>query len=208
VGQEHAFFTEAKARRLLELTERHVGPLKDIKALDVGCGVGLTDRYLGSLFSVVGVDISAGLIEAAAEVNPGVQYLEYDGKRLPFENESFDLAFAVCVVHHVPVTRWTAFMSEMARCVCASGLVVVFEHNPYNPLTRLAVHRCAFDEEVTLLPRSKAATLVRESGLKLVESAYILFFPWRLRAFSALEKHLGPIPLGSQYYVAAQKTSR
>lgn len=177
-------------------------------ALDVGCGVGLTDRYLGGVSSLVGVDISPGVLEAAAEANPAVRYLEYDGRRLPFDDESFDLAFAICVVHHVPVAEWNDFVAEIARCVRPGGLVLLFEHNPLNPLTRLAVHRCAFDENVTLLRRSKAASLLRQAGLELVESAYILFFPWRGRVLDTLDQRLGRVPLGSQYYAAGRKGAR
>lgn len=179
-----------------------------MRALDVGCGVGLTDRYLGELSSVVGVDISPGVLEVAREANPGVWYVEYDGKRLPFEDESFDLAFTICVLHHVPVAGWSAFIAEISRCVRPGGLVALFEHNPFNPLTRLVVHRCAFDKDVTLLRRSKAVRLLREAGLELVESAFILFFPWRVPALNALELHLGRVPLGSQYFVAGRKAAR
>jgi SAM-dependent methyltransferase len=179
-----------------------------VSAIDVGCGVGLTDRYLDGFCSLVGVDISPGVLEEAAKANCGVRYLEYDGKRLPFENESFDLAFTICVVHHVPVAEWASFVAEIARCVRPGGLVVIFEHNPFNPLTRLAVRRCAFDEDATLLRRSKAAHLLRQAGLDTVESAYILFFPWPARALNALDQRLGRFPLGSQYYVSGRKRAR
>ena len=44
-GQEHEFYVEAKARRLLELARGHLGQ-RPLRALDVGCGIGLTDRLV------------------------------------------------------------------------------------------------------------------------------------------------------------------
>ena len=45
-GVEHDFFTRRKAEHLLDLTRRLLGPPEQVRALDVGCGVGATDRYL------------------------------------------------------------------------------------------------------------------------------------------------------------------
>jgi hypothetical protein len=43
-GKRHEFFTRAKADELLRLARNYVGDLGRIDALDVGCGIGLTDR--------------------------------------------------------------------------------------------------------------------------------------------------------------------
>ena len=102
VGAEHSFFTEAKARRILDISRRRLGPLDRIRALDVGCGIGLTDAYLEEIGSLEGVDISDDVVRLARNANPGVRYRAYDGERLPFGDGAFDLAFAVCVLHHVP----------------------------------------------------------------------------------------------------------
>ncbi len=73
-----------------------------MRALDVGCGVGVTDAHLAGRFAELqGVDTSEEAIRRAAAANPGVLYRAYDGDRLPYEDETFDLAFAICVMHHV-----------------------------------------------------------------------------------------------------------
>jgi SAM-dependent methyltransferase len=189
---------------LLELA-RCLGPPDELRALDVGCGVGLTDAYLGELGSVVGVDISPEVIRVAAETNPTVAYREYDGKRLPFDDGTFDLAFAICVVHHIPTEERARFFAELARAVRPGGLVAIFEHNPANPLTRLAVHRCSFDEDVELLRPRATRQLIQAAGLDVVEARYLLVFPWRSRTLGAVERRLGRVPLGAQYYVLAEK---
>ncbi len=205
-GLDVDFFTEVKARYLIEMAERNFSDPAALNVLDIGCGVGLTDRYLIPHFGAMhGVDIAEGLVEKAAEFNPTAQYQAYDGTRLPFEDNTFDIVFAICVMHHVPPAQWEAFTHEMRRVLKPGGIAAVFEHNPFNPLTRLAVNRCEFDAEAVLLRQSKTSALFAESGMTPKEKRFILFFPFRKAIFARLERAINWLPLGAQYYVAAQK---
>jgi SAM-dependent methyltransferase len=204
-GRDHDFFLEAKARSLVDLVTRRVGLPRDVRALDVGCGAGAMHAFLGTLGSLDAVDPSEALIAEARERRPGVRYAVADGTELPFEDGAFDVSFAVCVLHHVEAARRPKFVSELARVTRRGGLVVVFEHNPLNPLTRLAVARCDFDEDAALLGRARTRALLRDAGARPVEQRYILFFPWRARLLAAAERVLAPLPLGAQYYVAAAR---
>jgi len=205
-GQDLDFFTELKARLLGELAEQALGPSGSLSVLDVGCGVGLTDAALGGRFaSLQGVDVSEGAIEEAATTNPDVGYAAYDGRTLPFTDDTFDLSFAICVLHHVDRTARADFVREMRRVVRPGGVVVAIEHNPYNPLTRAAVSRCEFDDGVQLLRRSEVRGLFARAGLAPVASPYILLFPWRAEVFRRAERGLGWLPAGAQYLAAGRK---
>jgi SAM-dependent methyltransferase len=191
---------------LLGLADRELGGAERVKALDVGCGPGETDAYLaGKLGALHGVDISEGVLGTARERNPGVTYTLYDGERLPFADGDFDLVFAICVVHHVPPGRWKSFVKELTRTVRPGGLLALIEHNPLNPLTRLAVARCEFDDDAVLLRRRETERLQREAGLQPTASRYITFFPWRSNALAAVEQRLGRVPLGAQYVAAGRR---
>jgi ubiquinone/menaquinone biosynthesis C-methylase UbiE len=204
-GRSLDFFTDVKARRLLDVARRHVGDPHTLRALDVGCGTGVTDRHLSGEFgSLHGTDISPGMVERAAEANPDVTYEVYDGNRLPYEDDSFDLTFTICVLHHVPPSSWHHFLSELRRVTRSRGAVVVFEHNPLNPLTRLVVGRCSFDEDAVLLGPSKLRAFVRKTGLEPLEVSYLLFFPWQSKLLDGAEQRLRWLPLGAQYLVAAR----
>ena len=205
-GLELEFFTERKVSHLLHLAGKRLGPPSSLRVADVGCGVGLTDRALApALGELHGVDMSRGALETAARDNPGVHYHHFDGERLPFEDGALDLAFAINVFHHVPPQDRSRLVTEMARVVRRGGLVAIYEHNPLNPLTRLVVKRCAFDADAVLLGRGELARLARGAGLELVTHSYIVFFPWRARLFSLVERALGWLPLGAQHCVAARK---
>jgi ubiquinone/menaquinone biosynthesis C-methylase UbiE len=204
IGRDHAFFTRIKAELLVELARTYVGDPSTLKALDVGCGTGETDSLLvGELGMIEGVDVSEGVLETARARHPEVNYRRYDGRNLPYDAGSFDLAFAICVVHHVPPPQWQSFIGELGRVVRSGGLLVVIEHNPFNPLTRLAVSRCAFDDDAVLARRRGVERLVQNAGLEVRTSRYIEFFPWDHRLLRRAERALTDLPFGAQYAVAA-----
>ena len=95
-------------------------------------------------------------------------------------------------------------MAELARVTRPDGLVVVFEHNPYNPLTRLVVRRCEFGEDARMLRMAEAERLFRENGVTPVDRGYLLLFPSRRRRVLAVERALRRLPLGAQYYLAGR----
>ena len=199
-------FTEVKARLLLRAADRLLGPPADLSVLDVGCGPGLTDAFLtGNFGSVAGVDISPPMVERARRANPSATYNVYDGRRLPFRTGSFDLAFAICVLHHIDRPDRASFAAEVARVTRPGGVVAILEHNPLNPLTRLVVSRCEFDEGVDLVGMRETKHVLTGAGADPVESSYILFFPWHARLFRRAERALGSVPLGAQYMVSARR---
>ena len=200
-GRGHGFFHEVKARRLLALARRRLGDLGRVRALDVGCGDGAFDTYLGEIGSLEGVDASEAMVEKARQTNPDGVYRVADGTVMPYDQDSFDLVFTVCVLHHVEPGERDPFVTELRRVTRPGALVVAFEHNPWNPLTRLGVHRCAFDEDVQLLRRRELASRLRRAGLRVLDQAYLLFVPWHA---PRLDRLLAGVPLGAQYYVAAE----
>lgn len=208
VGQGHEFFIRVKADALVASCQRQLGDLQARTILDVGCGVGLMSKFVSEHFDTVhGIDIAPGVVERAAEQCPSGDFQLYDGASIPFEDNAFDVVFIVCVMHHVPPDQWTSLTAEMARVLKPGGMLFVFEHNPYNPLTRRAVNRCPFDADAVLLTRRTSSRLMRGAGLVAAEERYILFFPWSGKAFRAIESGLRWLPMGAQYFVSARRPS-
>lgn len=206
IGQEHEFFTLAKVRHLLDFSQRTFPDISQCKVLDVGCGVGNTDQFLVPHFGqVCGIDPSPGSIDVARQRIPQAAYAVGDGTAIPHDDNTFDLTFAICVMHHVPPPQWSQVVQEMKRVTKPRGLIAIFEHNPYNPLTRLAVNQCEFDKDAVLLSMRQSRNLLYNAGLSILATPYILFFPFRSAIFPWLEKGMTWLPLGAQYYVLAQK---
>jgi SAM-dependent methyltransferase len=205
-GADLDHFTRAKAEALLEVAGR-VAPADRLAFLDVGCGTGETDRFLkGRVRRLAGVDVAPRMLERARALNPWAEYRGFaEAEPIPFADESFDVCFAVCVLHHVPREQRGALVSEMSRVCRPGGLVALFEHNPLNPLTRRAVRGCEFDRDAELLSRRRALQLLRAVGLPSPKSRYIVFFPWESRLLRAIERRLGWLPLGAQYAAFAQR---
>jgi len=202
-GLPHDFFMQAKAELLGQTLRRRLGVAHAGRLLDVGCGVGALHPYLAGLFDKIsGVDISASCIAQASQrcrensyavVEPGA----------PLPNDQYDVTLAVCTLHHVPPKDWQAFAADMVRVTRPGGLVCVIEHNPLNPLTRLAVNRCPFDADATLLRSGRSEALLRRAGAKNIETSFFLLLPSRMRLARRFEKLLGAVPLGAQYLTCA-----
>ncbi|GJE17269.1 class I SAM-dependent methyltransferase [Methylobacterium marchantiae] len=201
-GLEHGFFVTAKADLLADVFGRHFGASRPT-LLDVGCGVGLLHRRLTGIASrVSGTDPSPESLARAGSENPDNLYRLQEGSTLPFENGAFDATLAVCVFHHVPVIERSGLLANMRRVTRRGGLVAIIEHNPWNPLTRLAVSRCPFDHDAVLLGAHETRTLLAEQGLRNIRSRYFLAFPFRRPWVQSVEKAIGWVPLGAQFVVS------
>jgi SAM-dependent methyltransferase len=207
-GQDVEFYARCKAERLVDLIARHVGDPASQRVLDVGCGPGITDAHLvDHVGHLIGVDPSEAILEAAAARNPTATYRVDDGTHLGVEPGSVDVAFAICVLHHVDRPERATFAAQLTAAVRPGGLVVVFEHNPLNPLTRIAVSGCEFDRGVRLLRSKEVVRHLRGTGAEVVERRYVQFTPFDAPWARRLDRALGWLPLGAQHLVAARRRS-
>lgn len=205
VGQERTFFTQAKVDLLLQLFARELGGASGLRLLDVGCGDGALHRgLLAAGVAVTGVDVADAQVESARANTPGARYLTFDGRRLPFDDASFDAVIAVCVFHHVAHDEQPALAAEMRRVARVGGVVTIIEHNPLNPLTRIAVWRCPFDEDAILLPIRRTKFLLG-GGEQVPKVLHFLFFPFRNRLTVAIEDKLRWLAFGAQYCAYATR---
>jgi 2-polyprenyl-6-hydroxyphenyl methylase / 3-demethylubiquinone-9 3-methyltransferase len=96
------------------------------RALDVGCGGGLlAEEFAAMGFTVTGIDPSNKSL-AAARAHAAQQGLHIDyrfgyGATLPFEDESFELAYCCDVLEHIP--NWDAVIGEIARVLKRGGVL-------------------------------------------------------------------------------------
>jgi 2-polyprenyl-3-methyl-5-hydroxy-6-metoxy-1,4-benzoquinol methylase len=195
------FFTRAKAQYLTRIMTDRFGDPSRLDLLDVGCGTGNLHPLLAQgVRSIQGVDVSSECLATARERNPRIDYRLYEGNTLPFGDAAFDVVFTICVMHHVPPNDWLPFARELRRVVKPGGIALVFEHNPYNPLTRYVVSSCEFDTDAVLLTGGTAKRILGEAGFSDVTIRNILTIPAANRAILKVDRLFGWLPFGAQYY--------
>ncbi|MBX0286840.1 class I SAM-dependent methyltransferase [Haloarcula salinisoli] len=100
------------------------------RVLDVACGAGTNFRYLPGSAQLVGVDVSAEMVEAARaeldELRRGGTVYRMDAQDLQFPDDSFDTVISALSTCTFPDP--VAALSEMARVCRPDGRVLLFEH--------------------------------------------------------------------------------
>lgn len=112
---------------------------------------------------------------------------------------------AICVFHHVPPKGWVELALEMMRVLRPDGLSLVIEHNPYNPVTRRIVNTCELDRDAILISPSNIRKLFCAAGGKDVLIRSTLSVPPKTALLRRIDRALGRMPFGAQYYLLAKK---
>lgn len=206
-GIDVDMFTRGKADDLVDMLDRALPEAASTASgLDVGCGIGIMHPLLAPrVAALAGADVSIDAIAAARSANPAVDYRSYEPPSLPYADDTFDFCSTVCVMHHVPPDQWPGFVAEAWRVTRPGGLFAVYEHNPVNPLTKVAVWRCPFDHDAVLLRARRTIDLLRAQGFEIVERRYLFFMPFDASWARRIDRLLGWLPLGAQYVVCARK---
>ncbi|MFY9532087.1 MAG: class I SAM-dependent methyltransferase [Candidatus Acidiferrales bacterium] len=175
------------------------------KLLDYGCGAGILSLHLKRCmpaFRIDGFDVSR---DSLARVDTSLLSQGIFTSSLQDLGCAYDIIVLANVLHHVRPEHRQELILEAGSRLLDGGMLIVFEHNPTNPLTRWAVSHCAFDEDAILLPARETRHYFRVPGFRLLWRDYIVFFPRWLAWFRPLDPFLHRVPLGAQYVTAAGK---
>lgn len=101
------------------------------RVLDAGCGAGHLAAELAERgASVVGVDVSAEMLSAAAERVPQGEFVRADlGSGLPLRTDSVDGVASSLAFHYV--RDWEPLFAELRRVVAPGGWVVFSVQHPH-----------------------------------------------------------------------------
>jgi 2-polyprenyl-3-methyl-5-hydroxy-6-metoxy-1,4-benzoquinol methylase len=177
------------------------------KLLDYGCGIGLLAGHLKRRLSNVqidGFDISRDCIDRVDE------NLAQQGIFTSDPNEagrSYDVIVLSNVLHHVKPKERPNLILEIRSRLAKNGKLVIFEHNPINPLTRWAVSQCVFDQDALLLTAREMFRCLHVASLHVLRHDYVVFFPRYLAWLRPFEPFLRWCPLGAQRVVVADRVT-
>jgi hypothetical protein len=86
---------------------------------------------------------------------------------------------------------------------------MVFEHNPYNPVTATVFKRAPIDRGCKMIRPGLLESRFRQAGFEHTTHGYLLFVPESLYPLlGRLERALVRLPLGGQYFVAGRVSHR
>jgi len=204
-GEGPEYFAEYKIADLAGFVRQRGLPAA--KVLDFGCGIGNSVPYFRKYFPVSDIscaDVSTRSIEIAKTRFPGGEtYLLIDDG-IPLESGSQDIVFSACVFHHIPHDAHRHWLDELRRVTRPGGVLAIFEHNPFNPLTVRAVNTCPLDVNAKLITGGVMRRRALQSGWERSQVDYRLFFPAILKQLRPIEAQLGWLPLGAQYRMIAR----
>jgi hypothetical protein len=103
------------------------------------------------------------------------------------------------VFHHIPLAQRVVLATDVRRVLRPGGLFALFEHNPFNPLTRWAGNNCEFDKDAVLLRRRESEMLLEEAGFRDVDTQFILTVPAKGAVLHAVDQMFARLPIGAQY---------
>lgn len=203
-GEGPEYFSRYKIEAIRKRWNRE-GRSEPKAILDFGAGVGSSIPFLAKQFPaavLTALDVSARSLEIAERRNPGLaRFVLHSGdNHFPPTLGRFDLIFTACVFHHIPALEHVGLFTQLRALLAPNGVMVTFEHNPINPVTRYIVATCPFDENAVLIPAPLLVERQRKAGFSRIDITYAGFFPGPLRVLRPLERFMTSIPIGAQYY--------
>lgn len=120
--------TEFYRRKRALFLERMLAPATDgvQQILEVGCGPGGNLLWLADRGKeVAGADIPTGMLARAREALPDISLTLIDGRKLPFDDQSFESVMTSTVLQHNPDDNADSLINELARV--AASEVHLFE---------------------------------------------------------------------------------
>ena len=110
--------------------------LRDLKVLDVGCGMGVQAMiWAKDGHRVTGMDIDLTLLEVgrkcAEEEQLDIHWVQANVTELPFSDNSFDLCLSIELLEHV--AEWEASLHQISQVLRPGGILLLTTTNKICP---------------------------------------------------------------------------
>lgn len=196
------YYTEYKVKKVFN----HRKKLKTKSIMDFGCGIGLSHNFFLKYFPRIklwGFDESYYSLKEAKKNNKNVKIVN-SLKKIP--KKYFDVIFVSNVFHHINEKEHKNTLLHLKLFLKPSGLIYIFEHNKFNPFTKIIFSTSVLDKNAKMVPVQNFYKLAEKCDMKVVEKKYILFFPSMISFLNILDKILEWVPLGAQYLITLKNS--
>jgi len=103
-----------------------MGLSKDSYILEIGCGYGRELFQFAKISThIYGIDISETHAALTKKNVPSAETKSYDGKTLPYSDNSFDFVYSCFVMQHMSKASGLELMKEMFRVLRPKGKVLL-----------------------------------------------------------------------------------
>ncbi|MGH9837487.1 MAG: class I SAM-dependent methyltransferase [Blastocatellia bacterium] len=122
----YAFDRPPVHRHIIEKTKTSLGLTGcGRRALDIGCGAGLSTAAIAPLAeSVIGLEPAQAMLAHSREVAPQASFLVGQAERLPLRDGAFDLMTAVGAINYADLDL---FLPEAARVLARDGVFIIYD---------------------------------------------------------------------------------
>lgn len=170
----------------------------DMEILDLGCGNGrLYEIFKGKNIKYTGIDNCARFIKFAQEKYPTVNFQIGNALDLKFENNKFDIVFAIALLHQIPSKELRLKVLKNINCALKNnGLLIMtnwdlwqpnyFKYVLLNNIKKL-FNLSKLDHNDALIPwqksginryyhaftKSSLANLLSQTNFKILEHYYV-----------------------------------
>ena len=189
--------------------------------LDLGVGTGTIFEEIMAKGGIrgVGMDYTQSMVRIAREKqgNEGAAFLQGNGSKLPFQDNSFNLVFSVDVFHHIAFDGLhfvDETLAEVHRVLKPGGTLLIYEANPLNVYWYYYMNKIG-EDNARLMRNGFLRNKIKRAGFSGCEGRYIGFVPQflspaMLNVFRGIERCVEATPVLSKfcsnYYVAATKS--
>lgn len=173
-----AYMTEWESRHVRAILRRHF-PAGIGRYLDFACGTGRMTQVIAPHASeVVGVDVSASMIDAARPKLPGARFVKADLTSESVDIGTFDLVSSFRFFGNAEMDLRVAVLRALNDRIRDGGYLLVNNHrNPW-AITSLIDRISGGTMEVDLTPR-RFRRILDEAGFRIVEIRPIAV--WQIR---------------------------
>lgn len=172
-------YEQSRLKKSIDFCIKSVNSNSSVKVLDFGAGTGNLSRiFLEKGCTVTACDVSQKSLNILKDKLPSnnLDTVLYNGLKLPFEDNTFDITTTYSVLHHIP--NYISAVKEMIRVTKKDGLICIdheANENKWNPSIELIEYNSLTKQ--TIFEHIKKLFIAKELfTFDFIKTVFIKFF--------------------------------